>query len=249
MNQSLLAISATGWAKTGRRWTTILATLLAINFLLVIVAVSGFADRAEVAPPSEAATTNTTASIPEALDSSAAEATASTSELDRLPNAGVGAVAPGAEPKVSVDNVLRQSNEPWRRIEGLGSAAADPPDNSQNNAIPEKRDSLVVNGTADSRQPAVIIINPPTTGGVVHYVVDGTVFSLLPAEFHRLEGSRPRRISFHRGDDFDDSERVVSEGVFVFGLSGVGWELRQPPSDVASRLLSTCRSLQTEKQQ
>src|SRR4051812_24459720 len=47
MSQTLPTIDAGGWAKTGRRWTTILGTLLGANFVLVIVAVGGFGERRE----------------------------------------------------------------------------------------------------------------------------------------------------------------------------------------------------------
>ena len=32
----------------------------------------------------------------------------------------------------------------------------------------------------------LLIINPPTTGGVVHYMVDGQSVSLMPSEYRRV---------------------------------------------------------------
>jgi len=111
-----------------------------------------------------------------------------------------------------------------------------------------KGDVAVAEIAASSREPGLVIINGPTTGGIVHYVVDTGVFSLLPGEFQRLEGRQQRRIAFHRGDDLDFSERMVGEGVFVFGLGDAGWELRGTTSDAADQLLSTCRPVSTNQQ-
>lgn len=104
----------------------------------------------------------------------------------------------------------------------------------------------VAPSTRPGLQSSLVIINPPTTGGVVHFLIDGAVISLLPAEYHRLEGARDRRIAFHRGDEWDDCERVIREGVYVFDIGDVGWELTQPSSEVTSRLLSVCRAIATK---
>src|SRR5262249_18015198 len=113
---------------------------------------------------------------------------------------------------------------------------------------------------------ALILVNPPSSGGPIHYVVDDQVFSLLPGEYHRLGTDAQRRIRFHRGDDFGDADLRLQQGTHQFIVSGQGWELQpadpplkgEPPisagggrggnlppaeANLADRLLKICRPL------
>ena len=96
------------------------------------------------------------------------------------------------------------------------------------------------------QQPTVprdilIFINPPATGGVVHFLLEGEVISLAPGELARVLGKGSRLVQFHRGDDFGDEELRAELGVFAFAISDRGWTLAEADDVVAARLLEVCK--------
>jgi hypothetical protein len=87
----------------------------------------------------------------------------------------------------------------------------------------------------------LIVINPPTTGGMVHFLLDGAVVSLAPGELARVLAKGSRLVQFHRGDDFGNEELRAESGVFAFAVSDRGWTLAEAEDRVAADLLQICR--------
>ncbi|HVU87825.1 MAG TPA: hypothetical protein VHD36_10930 [Pirellulales bacterium] len=71
----------------------------------------------------------------------------------------------------------------------------------------------------------LVLANPAESGGTILYLVEGRAFALAPGQEHRLPADRPWRIAFHRGDDFGDTEQVLSNGAFRFVVGSEGWQL------------------------
>jgi hypothetical protein len=102
-------------------------------------------------------------------------------------------------------------------------------------------------GAPSSEQPKqiaqemLVVINPPTTGGVVHFLLDGEIVSLAPGELARVLAKESRLVQFHRGDDFGDEELRLVTGVYAFAVSERGWTLAEAETAFAARLLEVCR--------
>lgn len=71
----------------------------------------------------------------------------------------------------------------------------------------------------------LVLVNPAESGGTILYLVEGQAFSLAPGQSHRLPADRPWRVVFHRGDDFGDTEILLSTGQFNFAVGPQGWQL------------------------
>jgi hypothetical protein len=71
----------------------------------------------------------------------------------------------------------------------------------------------------------LVLVNPVESGGTILYLVEGQAFSLAPGQSHRLPADRPWRVAFHRGDDFGDTEILLSTGEFKFAVGPQGWQL------------------------
>lgn len=72
----------------------------------------------------------------------------------------------------------------------------------------------------------LVIENPPETGGIVRFLVDGNVSALRPGESLTLRAGATR-IQFHRGDDFDNVDVELSGGAYQFRPTKTGWILSQ----------------------
>ena len=233
---------ATRWSRSGRRWSIILATSLVINFSLIVLAFCSY-ERSGAAPrPDDAGANIAGLTIEVAETATVASEAPAQAAAGEGPPPEVGTVATASAEPVAVANV-----EPRNLDQVPASGNIDGPEVGDAGTTGNMPAAVTAPSTRSSPQSAVVIINPPTTGGVVHFTVDGTVISLLPAEYHRLDGGRDRHVVFHRGDDREDCQRVISEGVYVFDVGDLGWELTQPTTDVANRLLSTCRAIATKK--
>jgi hypothetical protein len=98
----------------------------------------------------------------------------------------------------------------------------------------------------DVAKECLIVINPPATGGAVHFLAEGSVVSLAPGELYRLPGRSDRRIQFHRGDDRGDFDGRFATGVFAFAVGADGWTLDEVAGPTASRLLRICRPVASD---
>jgi hypothetical protein len=260
MNKPLQNIEAARWSKIGRRWMTVLAVLLTINLSLVALAVSGYAARPATTLADDSTSDNGDEQVASATveQGSDEETSSSDSTEPAQPNSGtaveLATVAPAvnALPALPPKDDTRIAPQPPQ----VASLVAAPDETSQPTAeTPEVATTTPIRtpGADDARalgpvvqHPGLVIINPPTTAGEVHYTVDGAVFCLQPGEYQQLEGAQARRITFHQGDDLADIDRSIEPGVFVFAVSDAGWQLVQPTSAAVGRLLGACREIETK---
>jgi len=124
---------------------------------------------------------------------------------------------------------------PEQANDSLPAATSSPPIATP--SLPPEPATVVV------RPTGLFLMNPPSSGGPVHYVVADEVFSLLPGEYHRLDADVQRRIRFHRGDDFGDADHQLQQGTYQFIVGDSGWELQPADEPLADRLLTICRPL------
>jgi hypothetical protein len=124
-------------------------------------------------------------------------------------------------------------------------------DNPPANPVTSNNATVITDETPSATDTVVasltdtlVIINPPGTGGVVHYVLDEKTISLQPGEYFQIPSGEQRRVNFHRGGDLSDVELNVEAGAYVFSVSDAGWELSPAAAAVCSRLLTICRQIQ-----
>src|SRR5262245_47689614 len=188
------------WKRIGRRWTAGLCATLAINAVLIGLAVRSFANSAlepfqanstaafgnAPAPETDVVAPNHPGSVDEDSATSSADQTSP-------PPAGNVAVVdsesmPVPEPRrPSVDEpagVVDSGREdtPARQppVAMTGKLPADEPKQPLNSPDHDAADRIAPKhldnwDSVQESTTALVIINPPTTGGVVHYVVDGKV--------------------------------------------------------------------------
>jgi hypothetical protein len=215
MNEPGRDVPSASLTRIARLWTAALVLLLAINFSLVALAVSGIGRSANSAPLAAGQTAGDKPPTAIAHDPA-------TVPLE------IQIEVPSSEPPVGSLQIVMEALTPQTGdFVQEHNAAARPAD-----SIPPAAGQLLV-----------IVVNPPDTGGAVHYAVDGALFSLLPGEFQRLDAQRPRQIQFHRGDNFGYADQRIAGGMHVFGVGDTGWVLRQADGDVTDQLLSICRPL------
>jgi hypothetical protein len=96
--------------------------------------------------------------------------------------------------------------------------------------------------TQASEVPAgLVIINPPTTGGEVHFLLEDEVVSLQPGEFHVVAEIDERVVKFDRGEDFGFVEQKVSDEAWVFAVGPRGWRFQLVDRTAAAEHLQRCR--------
>ena len=77
----------------------------------------------------------------------------------------------------------------------------------------------------------VLLVNPSTTGGVIHYLVNGATYSLYPGQMQELDGGQTLRVEFHRGGNFGDARRSLTPGRYEFQVTADGWKLVEQTDD------------------
>ena len=150
------------------------------------------------------------------------------------PLAAVPAAGEQTPPMQSGDERLSGGSD---ETAGSNSGAVEPP--------PAAAPATEVEGPLPEQEAdpcrGLTLVNPPMSGGVVHFVVDGVVCSLQPGEYQQLAALGQRRIQFHRGDDFGDADYRLCSGAFLFQVEEDGWELWPTEDSDAHRLLQICR--------
>jgi len=68
------------------------------------------------------------------------------------------------------------------------------------------------------------LVNPATTGGAVHYLLNGQERTLRPGQSQQLPAGR-WRIEFHRGGNYGDAAYTLASGSYRFQVTGQGWDL------------------------
>ena len=88
---------------------------------------------------------------------------------------------------------------------------------------------------------SLIIVNPADNGGPVHLAVDGIVYRLAPGEYCQVAGRRAKRVTYHRGGDFDYASHDLEPGTNAFEIGAAGWSLKPVAPATARRLVGECR--------
>jgi hypothetical protein len=232
------------WKRLGRRWIVILSAMLCGNLFLIVLAVAGF----DGATPSSGAGNNVvavgqqrdeTALVSEAVVSEEAKPQPALTEQNKTAEvteitATVGPVSAAVE-LAKTDSLVQTESQEHRPSEQ--KAAPETPKMVRDNVVPpltETFNTVVYEGET-------VIANPPTTGGTVHFIVEGRVYSLPAGTYRRFAGKDPKRVLFHRGDDESDAEHELSTGSFAFAVGSAGWELAPVKSEDSQKVLRGCR--------
>lgn len=208
MNNPLLANDSNRWLATRRRWTVVLATLLTINFTLVVMA--GYSH----STPATAAVSPESGVVP-----------------SEQPNAAEVAVSPPS-PAPVVSEPVPTTSEPTPGPSNVSAIAHTPEIPAE---VPATPTIVPVDPTA------IVIVNSLESGGVVHFLLEDAVCSLEPGEYQEIHGAVFKQVTFHKGDAFENQERLVRPGVFVFDVADTGWQLVACPENDAATALSGCR--------
>ena len=242
MNESKTEIQAQPWSKLSRRWLIALCITLCINGVTVVGALG---DRAlgqhlrathrgdeELAVAHDESAQADNVSVPVTEETQASFVVPATlSSGNETPNDPPAAVVEAA----TISGIQAAggsiSKSPTAETETTGIGATNYSGGGKGDSEP----------SPDER---IVIINPPGTGGVVHYMIDGTSMSLMPGEYAQLESNGARRVDFHRGGDLSDTQLRMESGAYIFSVSQAGWELLPTSTAECERLMVVCRSIQ-----
>jgi len=258
------ALSESG-LRIARIWTILLVTLLAVNFGLVAMAVSTPVRRTSAAPqvgdpsavapqsPVQLATPQTT----ETADPSPPQlVNPSTDAIAEIVANAQAVLWEDAEREAHVIPEPAELDAPVAApvpvAEANGTPIANVAPTVETPVAPPATPGEVPQATtppalAALPQNVLILVNPPNSGGVIHYALDDSVISLLPGEYQELDDVRERRIRFHKGNDFGEAELRLQRGTHLFAVGEMGWELRPADDNFARRLLNICRPMAAEK--
>jgi hypothetical protein len=220
MNETELHNETERCRKLARRWAIVLAALLITNLTLVAAALSGARDG------SKSVAVEQREPVVEVVENG-----------DQQPDQTGGVADDPPERPALVEHPTTSDTTNAAGSQSASSSNQTPDASVTTGDCPESTGSAAIG----VELPALVLINPPASGGVVYYVVDDKVFSLLPGEYQELPGETPRRLVFHKGDDFDDFDRLVGPGACSFAVGSNGWQLVELPALAAERLLSNCR--------
>ena len=87
-------------------------------------------------------------------------------------------------------------------------------------------DGVGDSGQETSEDLDAVLLNPSETGGAVHYLVNGKIYSLEPGETHNLGSGDSFYIQFHRGEDFGNAEYTLVSGTYAYQVTEDGWDLQ-----------------------
>jgi hypothetical protein len=93
----------------------------------------------------------------------------------------------------------------------------------QRNAVPNE------NGAARNA-PQIQIMNDPSSGGSVRFLVDGREHSLQSGSSMTLSADRSHKVEFNSGGTAGDRAFTVSSGVYRFKVAKDGWMLYRSSS-------------------
>jgi hypothetical protein len=245
MNDSQTPPDATPRSKMGQRWITVLCITLGINGLTVVGAL---ADRTFLSHPSRE-----TAGAREVVLTTENESEQTISDRDQT---------------TEVTEVVETSSLRKPQIEAgeaSNATAAVTTQDENANAVAEgigDSNPIAKNQEAGAIEPAasenlghakvqtetgvvdnIVIINPPGTGGIVHFVMGDRTVSLMPAEYIRMNAQSGKRMAFHRGGDLGDVEMQVNPSAYQFNVSQTGWELAPIRPAELDRLLEICQPI------
>jgi hypothetical protein len=236
---------AGSWKRLGRRWTTILAAMLVTNFCLIVLAMAGYGGgthaeerNGDVAVDRSAAPSDTGEEVAAASNQEQREA-ASAVEQQATETAVITATvvsAPAAAPlRVQAGGAALPDEPPTPANVAESSPPANPP---AADAVP------TVTTDGDGKIPyedGIVLVNPKKTGGTIHFVVEGEIYSLEPGTYCLFPGHETKRVVFHKGDEEADVEHELVTGLFAFTVGSTGWELSPVDSQESRKALRGCK--------
>jgi len=230
------------WKRLGRRWIAILSAMLCGNLFLIVLAVAGFGG----ATPSsgegnsvvavgelreEAAVVNDEVRPEAALTEQQTTAEAAEITATVVP-------APVTVESAKTESIVQTEPQPKPASEPEKQASPETVKVVQDDTVPPVKDEASSAAVIDG---GLVIVNPPTTGGTVHLVVEGEIYSLPAGTYRRFAGSDPKRVVFHKGDDGSDAQHELETGLFAFAVGSAGWELAPVDSKDGPNVLRGCR--------
>lgn len=219
------------WKRLCRRWITILSAMLCGNLFLIVLAVAGFGGAPQSAGEvGEAAVVtsqfaNTEPAMSEAQPTETAEVAAKAVPDPALPELG------------QVESLVQIDPQPKPLSEQDQPSAPETAKVNGDDTVPVAQDEARSDAVVDQE---LVIANPRTTGGTVHFVVEGEVYSLLAGTYRRFPGTDPKRVIFHKGDDEADAQHELETGLFAFAVGSAGWELVPVDPENSQKVLRGC---------
>jgi hypothetical protein len=217
------------------KWGFLLSVLLLVNLSLVAWAAAFVPDQRPAAGSPRTASPPVPVTAPPVVSHQPVPGVA-------LAEAVVPAVeVPNSPPPAAETAAPTASNEEPAPI--VSSAVEWAPEPQSEATQPEPRESATpATTTQPSEVPAgLVVINPPSTGGAVHFLLAEEVITLQPGEFHVVAEIDERVVKFDRGGDFGQVEQKVSGEVWMFAVGSRGWHFRLVDRERAARHLEGCR--------
>lgn len=224
------------------RWGLLLSILLLVNLSLVAWAAAFVPEEWPTAGPSAAsppapATAPPVASHPPAPLVAHTEAVVPAVEGPNSPPRAAEIAATSAEPAPIASIQAEWAPEPQSESSDTELSESGPshlePRESASPAAPRAQ--------LPKAPVGLVVINPPSTGGAVHFLLEDEVITLGPGEFHLVVETAERVVKFDRGEDFGVVEQKVSDEVWTFAVGPRGWHFQQVERDQAGRHLQGCR--------
>jgi hypothetical protein len=134
----------------------------------------------------------------------------------------------------SGDSIEERIKRAAESVEKLATAAAkrqDVLDQPQQPLAPASPAADAPPEVKTARSTSVVLINPPDSGGVIHYLADGAGFSLYPSQMHQLDAEHKLRVEFHRGGTYGDAVHDLGPGTYAFQVTENGWDLVEQPAE------------------
>lgn len=109
----------------------------------------------------------------------------------------------------------------------LGQPELPTPQTQPSAEVPQPRIAAAPFPADDSFQPSLLLSNPLSNRGAIHFRVNGEIVTLQAGQSRRFPvHAAGWELEFHRGADFGVFSQHLDGGVFRFQVGPQGWELR-----------------------
>jgi len=246
MSDKNISGEMTRWKKLGRRWIGTLGVMLSGNLCLILLALAGYGVHAPntiavepgIASPDlveqPSIPSDETNVVVQGESKSAAIPATTTVDLPSDDTSAAPNTHPISAPTPGPSILVTLNQETASSVGSTANTIIEPV------APVTKQDSQVAPQLPDIAGK-VVIVNPASTGGAVHYVADGQVRSLQPGAWHSFDASSKKRFVYHKGDEQADAEHELAAGVFAFSVGPSGWTLQAVNPENVTQLLQNCR--------
>jgi len=247
MSDRKFATDMGSWKRLGRRWIAIVSAMLCGNLCLIVLAVAGFGGSTPNSGErnggvavgelrEEAAVVSDTVVSNEVKPEAALTEQEKTAEVAEITVTVVPATAQVEPAKTEL--IVQTEPQPTHASEPEQQVATEAAKVVQDGVVPQVKEEA---RSVPMAKGEMVIVNPPTTGGTVHFVVEGEIYSLPAGTCRRFAGKNPQRVVFHKGDDESDAEHELESGLFAFAVGSAGWELVPVDLEDSAKVLRGCR--------